>query len=96
MSKDILAGVYRHYTGLMVLVLGVARHSETEESFMVYVPLGPKKGPRLTVRPLEMFQGMITVNGKKVPRFTYIAPEMPEELSQGYYQMHGWGYPGKE
>jgi hypothetical protein len=32
----VLPGVYRHYKGQRYEVLGVARHSETEEEFVVY------------------------------------------------------------
>lgn len=96
MSEDLLAGVYRHYTGLIVLVLGTARHSETEEKFVVYVPLGPKKGPRLTIRPFKMFFEEVEIKGQKQPRFSYAGAEMPEKLAGEYYFTHGWGYPGKK
>lgn len=78
---EVKAGVYEHYSGLYVLVLGVARHSETEEKFVVYVPLGPKKGPRLTVRPLKMFFEEVEVDGVKKERFKYMGVEMPGNWS---------------
>lgn len=92
-SKAVNAGVYRHYTGLMVLVLGVARHSETEEKFVCYIPLGPKAGPRMTVRPLAMFFEEVEANGAKQPRFKFIGAEMPEDLAEEYRQMSNWGEP---
>jgi hypothetical protein len=94
--KDVLSGVYRHYTGLIVFVIGVARHSETEEKFVIYIPLGAKAGPRLTIRPLEMFFSDIEVSGKKQKRFEYIGSEMPGELARDYENMHCWGRPGSE
>lgn len=78
------AGVYRHYSGLIVLVLGAARHSETEEKLVAYVPLGVKEGPRITVRPYEMFFEYVEVGGKTVPRFEYIGEDMPEDLAENY------------
>lgn len=84
MDKKIISGIYRHFSGLIILVIGVARHSETEEKFVVYVPLGVKKGPRLTVRPYQMFFEKVAVGGKKLPRFEYIGEEMPEALAKDY------------
>lgn len=78
------AGVYRHYSGLMVLVLGVARHSETEEKLVAYIPLGVKEGPRVTVRPYDMFFENVEIEGAEKPRFEYIGEDMPEDLSKDY------------
>jgi hypothetical protein len=89
MSPDVQAGVYRHYSGLIILVLGVARHSETEEKLAVYVPLGVKAGPRLTVRPLTVF--FEEVNGQ--PRFEFLGTEMPADLAEAYRQTDDWGRP---
>jgi hypothetical protein len=69
--KEVKSGVYLHYSGLIVLVIGLARHSETEEKFVTYIPLGVKAGPRLTVRPMEMFFEKVEHEGKAVPRFKY-------------------------
>lgn len=77
-------GVYRHYSGLIVLVLGVARHSETEEKLVTYVPLGVKEGPRITVRPYDMFFENVEVNGKTVSRFEYVGEYMPDDLAKDY------------
>ena len=46
-------GRYRHYKGGEYEVLGVATHSETEASLVVYRPLYGERG--LWVRPLAMF-----------------------------------------
>lgn len=69
---------------MIVLVIGVARHSETNEKFVTYIPLGVKKGPRITVRPYEMFFESVEQNGQQVARFTYIDEEMPEALASEY------------
>lgn len=63
-------GRYRHYKGQEYLVLGVARHSETEEEFVVYRQDYGDHG--LWVRPLKMFQEMVVVNQQSVPRFEFL------------------------
>lgn len=60
-------GLYRHYKGNEYQVIGIARHSETEELLVVYRALYGQKG--LWTRPLEMFDGYC-VDGQK--RFVYI------------------------
>lgn len=91
---DLKAGVYRHYSGLMVLVLGVARHSETEEKLVVYIPLGVKKGPRLTVRPYAKFFEIVDVSGTQKPRFEFVGEDLSPETAEPYQQTKGWGLPG--
>lgn len=63
---EIKKGKYRHYKGNMYEVIGVAKHSETEEEMVVYKALYGDFG--LWVRPAEMWNQ--EVNG--VRRFTYI------------------------
>lgn len=76
-------GVYKHYKGKFYLVLGVGRHTETEEKFVVYVPLYTREGPRISLRPYDMFLGDVEVNSKKLPRFSYVGEELsPEELEK--------------
>jgi hypothetical protein len=60
-------GRYRHYKGREYIVLGVARHSETEEWLVVYQPDYGDRG--WWVRPLAMFTEEVEVNGQRVPRF---------------------------
>ncbi len=60
-------GTYRHYKGNLYQVLGVARHSETEEELVVYRALYGECG--LWARPLAMFEESVTVDGRDVPRF---------------------------
>jgi hypothetical protein len=60
-------GLYRHYKGKNYEVLGCAKHSETEEEFVVYRALYGKRG--LWVRPTAMFLEAVIVDGKPVPRF---------------------------
>lgn len=63
-------GTYRHYKGRLYRVLGVARHSETEEELVVYQQLYGERG--LWVRPAAMFSENVEVGGKPVPRFEYV------------------------
>jgi hypothetical protein len=65
-------GRYRHYKGGEYEVLGTARHSETEETLVLYRPLYGDGD--LWVRPLEMFCESVEVGGEPVPRFELIAP----------------------
>ena len=65
-------GRYRHYKGKEYTVIGVARHSETEEELVVYRQEYDDHG--LWVRPKAMFSEMVDVEGTTVPRFRYIGP----------------------
>ena len=60
-------GRYRHDKGKDYDVLGVARHSETEEEYVVYRQLYGEGG--LWIRPKEMFLESVTVGGTSMPRF---------------------------
>ena len=51
--NDVRPGRYRHYKGGEYTVIGVARHSETYESLVVYRPEYGERG--LWVRPQSMF-----------------------------------------
>ena len=64
-------GRYRHYKGNDYQVLGIARHSETEEDFVVYRALYGEQG--LWIRPAAMFLEAVLVDGKPRPRFQFVA-----------------------
>lgn len=66
-------GRYRHYKGPEYQVLGVARHSETEEYHVVYRPLYGEGA--LWIRPLGMFLEWVEVGGESRPRFELIAQD---------------------
>jgi hypothetical protein len=70
-EDDLPTGTYRHYKGMEYRVIGVARHSETGESLVVYQALYGEKG--LWVRPLSMFREGVETAGGRVPRFTFTA-----------------------
>ena len=71
-DSDLQPGRYRHYKGNEYIVLGVARHSETEEELVVYRQDYGDRG--LWVRPAAMFQELVDVNGTAVPRFASLGP----------------------
>lgn len=63
----VMPGRYRHYKGQEYEVLGVARHSENEEEFVVYRALYGECG--LWVRPSGMFEELVDIDGRLIPRF---------------------------
>ena len=68
--ESIKPGRYRHFKGKEYEVLGVARHSETEEELVVYRALYGDFG--LWVRPVSMWNETVVRDGKTFRRFTYI------------------------
>ena len=60
-------GRYRHYKGGEYEVIGVARHSETQEPLVVYRPLYNATG--WWVRPHSMFFESVCIAGVEQPRF---------------------------
>lgn len=60
-------------------MIGVARHSETEEELVVYRQEYSNHG--LWVRPKAMFVEMVEVEGQQVPRFKYIGGQAAEQNS---------------
>lgn len=67
---EIKPGRYRHFKGNEYEVLGIARHSETEEELVVYRALYGDFG--LWVRPVSMWNETVERDGKTFRRFTYI------------------------
>lgn len=67
---EIKPGKYRHFKGNLYEVIGVARHSETQEEMVVYRALYGEYG--LWVRPAAMWTGTVDRDGYHEPRFQYI------------------------
>jgi cyclomaltodextrinase / maltogenic alpha-amylase / neopullulanase len=65
-------GKYRHFKGKEYEVLGIAKHSETLEDYVYYRSLYENQVSKTWIRPLEMFQEEVKINGKKVKRFEYL------------------------
>jgi len=70
---NLRSGRYRHYKGNDYIVIGVARHSETDEELVVYRQDYGLRG--LWVRPKSMFLETVEVNGKRMPRFEFLGAE---------------------
>jgi hypothetical protein len=60
-------GRYRHFKGQPYEVIGTARHSETQEEFVVYRALYGEGG--LWVRPRAMWDEHVERDGYAGPRF---------------------------
>lgn len=63
----IIGGIYRHFKGNLYKVLHIAKHSETEQSMVVYQKLYGEHD--IWVRPLDMFLDYKEVDGKLVKCF---------------------------
>lgn len=72
-ENPIPLGLYRHFKGNDYSVVGFARHSETGETMVLYVPLYGEGG--YWVRPLKMFTESVSCDGTTVPRFKLIDQE---------------------
>ncbi len=76
MNLSIRPGRYRHYKGKEYEVIGVARHSETEESLVVYRTCYGQFD--LWVRPAAMFleQVVVAYCGDEAP------PSQPQSTAE--------------
>jgi|TARA_B110000967_G_scaffold14666_1_gene14022 hypothetical protein len=68
----IAKGIYKHYKGNLYQVIEVATHSETGEELVVYRTLYGDYS--MWVRPLDMFQERVEIDGREVPRFSFVEP----------------------
>ena len=73
MPNFVQPGRYRHYKGKEYQVLGCARHTETEEEFVVYHALYGERG--LWIRPKAMFLETVKIDTTWIPRFILIEPD---------------------
>ena len=67
---ELQIGKYRHFKGMEYEVIGVARHSETEEPMVVYRALYGEGG--LWIRPLSMWNEHVDRDDYHGPRFSYV------------------------
>ena len=63
-------GIYKHYKGNKYELLYIANHSETLEKMVVYKALYGEG--EVWVRPLEMWEETVEVDGVMVKRFEKI------------------------
>ncbi len=66
-------GKYKHYKGKEYEVIGIAKHSETLEELVMYRALYGEG--QIWARPLKIFLEEVEVEGKKIPRFSYVDQE---------------------
>lgn len=69
-THSLVRGIYRHYKGHLYEVLEMARHSETQEQFVVYRALYGDYG--VWVRPLAMFTETVQTEQGEVARFSLV------------------------
>lgn len=68
--SEIKLGRYRHYKGNEYEVIGLARHTETDEELVVYRAL--YGAGQLWCRPKTMWLEKVRQDGQEVPRFEFI------------------------
>lgn len=71
--KELKKGIYLHYKGGKYRVLYEAKHSETKEPLVVYQNIEDEN--KIWVRPKQMFQEEVELEGVKKPRFEFIEEE---------------------
>lgn len=69
-EPSIVPGRYRHYKGMEYQVIGLVRHSESEEYLVLYKMLYGDYSS--WVRPYSMFIETVEVNGATTPRFELV------------------------
>jgi len=73
--QELKLGKYKHYKGKLYEVIGIGKHSETLEEFVVYRALYESKEfgkNQIWIRPKQMFLDKVFVDGKEVNRFEFI------------------------
>lgn len=88
--KELRAGIYKHYKGGLVYVLGLANHSESKEKLVAYIELSGKEGAKIWVRPYAMFFEEVIVGGVIKPRFGYIGEKVDPVFARFYDPLGGY------
>jgi hypothetical protein len=74
-------GLWKHSkSGKQYRVIGVAKHTETEEEMVVYEPLYESEFANLMVRPAKMWEETVEINNEKVPRFVFLGEASIENV----------------
>jgi hypothetical protein len=71
--------LYEHYKGGKYRLIGVAKHTETDEPLVVYLSL---IYGTLWARPMDIFYGTVVVDGVEVPRFKRYANQAETETKE--------------
>lgn len=69
MKKVEIGGIYEHYKGTKIKIIGEGFHSETLEPMVFYIHL---EDGIMWTRPKKMFLEMVKIGNKKLPRFKKI------------------------
>ena len=85
-KQELTPGRYRHYKGGEYEVIGIARHSESDEQLVVYRCLYDNNS--LWVRPLPMFCEKVCYEGRWVPRFFRIDTAEQASTVTGHSYAH--------
>lgn len=67
---EIKKGIYKHFKGHFYKVIGLAKHSETLQVFVVYANVDNENDT--WIRPIDMFFENVFVDGILYPRFEFI------------------------
>lgn len=77
-TVEIKKGWYKHFKGEVYQILGIAKHTETEEEFVLYIHITDSNPDGFWVRPVDMFLGYKELeDGTKVKRFEYVGETNP-------------------
>lgn len=72
-EKIKVSGIYKHIkTGNLYKVITVAMHSETLEDMVIYQALYKNLKSEFWARPIDNFQQIVEINGKKESRFKFV------------------------
>lgn len=69
-KETLLPGRYRHFKGNEYELLFTAKHTETGEVLVIYRALYGERA--VWARPLSMWLQTVELDGKTVPRFSYL------------------------
>lgn len=70
-TETLELGIYEHYKGARYRVIGVGKHTETEEQVVIYEPLY-ESDVAYWIRPYDMFNETVKKDGKVIQRFRKI------------------------
>lgn len=70
-ASIVIGGLYRHYKGGTYVVTNIGRHTEDGDELVIYNPINDEEAP-VPVRPVSIFSEQVSVDGRAVPRFTYL------------------------
>lgn len=71
-TSKVKSGIYRHYKGNLYRVIGVAKHTETDEKLVMYELLYKNNWSRYTVRSIKELTEKVKISGKLQPRFKFL------------------------